>query len=663
MNISTPSRYAQIVLPLAKGAYHYQRGVSRWHLRNPATGTTVLAQVERGARHADGSAATVLLLGDFGSERPASVDVIEDDPQRVPDFVWHPDVLKAREMFSADHTRLTWNGHVARQYRLVDQGPDRIVSMRILTVFTGCAAVRIDWMFLNGHVNAKQLAVTNFAQGWYPSGWLASYTIEEHTLSGAALYFPQRGRRVLRGVLHPEGVDPEPARHGAGCGLADGPFGVFSMPIPTFGVTRPQQAAKQSGQLATIRTAIHNGTPYPYPAYTVSKRLGIWHPCLGTEGGETGGSPATPVSWISQAAGIELAYSPTQDGILLAMHEQRMILDRCATALHDDHARPLTLEDYDADKSWSMRSDDARFDVSQGRVLDGPFGFSTQPPLPPGTCPEQPALDAFEPIDFGHYIREIRAHIALAWVCNDTLSRELLIQAAELARMSLFRRIGGLAGWPGGVGTGWQRIQGWQARAIAEAYCFGGNPLRQRYQAGWQCQAILDYTARAMMPNGCLQVDTVGKEHNRVPYNSQHGVTLAIHQGLLCGGLSALARAMGLGWPVDLLAGVEFLRLGQGTLWSAASRPKSGGAPYPQRQPGPLDSSHPQYQPSGQAAYDSEQTRALVGLAGFAGDPRALDAAKSLLGPTPAAKLRQMGANAEDSDAILLAFLESVGAP
>jgi hypothetical protein len=682
--IDIPSRYVSVVLPIARGS----KPEMSYDLVSDL-GERVEAQSERVARYADGSLQAVQLLGVFKGA-PKHVTVEPHAKGTKAHFAWTPMSLRAwRHLDTLGNLRMVSNGHAVQKCRIAGKlGVDGLELVMWVTAFSGSDCLRVDAVVHNAKPGSKQLAVPSIDLPT-PEGYVIDHTIAEPLQKGSSLvlpngergYFPQRGRRILRFVWAPSGADGlevDAVAHDAGWGVLDAwrhthAFGAICAPLPDFGTVNVK--GNLASDCARAIDAIEKGTGYPSKTYLNSKRLGVWHPCLGREGGETGGT------WITQLAGATLGHAGTPEGLLAAMYEQRMATDRCHVGIVERDGEPATLENYAGLGSWRMRSDDPRFDKASGGLEhDGPFGFSAQPKLPPGTCAEQPDLDAFEPLDFGHWIRANRSSIALAWLSNDHLSRWMIRQEAELARMSMFngRMSSDEASIVNGKGLPWGRIQGWMFGTIAEAYALGNDNLRTRYAPG--IEQVLRMAERALMPCGMVTCDTYSKGATCAPYMGQYGVGICIMHGILARNLHALAMVTDSSIDcvrLNALAGVEFLLYGSNTLWSAAVRPKDATKPaYHLRMVDangePLDSSHPLY-PDGKPgpALDNEQTRAVVGLYGLraiqtgnaAAIVRAVEVAHMLLGPTPTHALLAQNMGCTDSDSLLLAFCQAMTLP
>lgn len=606
----------------------------RFLLKDEDSGETLVAQVERGPRTHDDLVQIVHMYGAFRSpvRRVSwSMDPDADVPEKA--FQWTPSSTQAARRYASDcvqNAKSLSHGHALIRRRYHNFG-----SIFHISYFSGIDCIWVDSIKHSAHVNDEEAIINEF-----DSPYLIGQSLPQS-------YMPQRARR--RAFLVLPGPDNQTIRPGDGWVVDVDSFrrnpvyGANGAYVPDFG--KLDIPGRHRSDRNKAEAALRDGTPYP-AAYKDAVGLGMWHPCLSKEGGETGGT------WISQCPGIDLAARPTVDGLYLALYEQHMALSRTHIGMLDSNGRPLKYEDFAADKSWSMRSDDGRFDkASGGKVLDGPFGWSAQPPV---SAPEKAALDAFEPFDFAHFIRLMGHDIKLAYLWNDSMSRELIAQNGELVRFSFLPRFAKYKNSASGKGAAWNRTQGWMFRAMAEAYAFGSNELRKRFDIS--VYDILAYAKNATMSNGCLSADTFSKQYSVPPYSKQYAVTVSIHEGLLRGGLHALARVFGSELVFNHSKHIRYMLHGSNVLWSVASR-NLAGVVYEtipnDAQGNPISSAHPSYDTKPGAAVDSEQSRAVLGYD--------LDMAlvQTMLGPNPIAALQAMNWNVCDSDAILLGALQA----
>jgi len=553
------------------------------------------------------------------------------------------------------------NASCVRVYEVLGTGGHGFIR-----VHSGSACVFVSWVEHCAHSRDRE-TVKRATPTWIdriPPG----HTVKLYVGEATDTFFPTRSRYISRFSVAPaaEHVDWM-----AGWGVMvdayrDNPVlganGVFT---PNFAGIDVLGRLHVDASLAA--NALFNGTPYP-ANYKDAVRIGAWHPMQAHEGGETGGYG------ITQAPGVMVASTGSAAGIRLAMMEQFMAVCRTHIGMIANGSKPIRFRDHARSASdWTlsnpgcrMRSDDGRFQpVSGGAVLDAPFDWSKQPKLSPRP-PEAAALEAFEPYDWGHFIRLMRHDITLAYMHNDELSKNLIRQNGEVAQFSLFPRFAAVESAVRANphrGVEWGRIQGWMLRAIAEQLLFE----RSEAHRGWLMTAlerIIDTMELAWMPNGLLAVDGHSKEMSHVPYSGHdYMVTAAIQHGLLCGGVMAAVNACGqvINYA-HLTSGVEYLRKGSQTLWSAASRPMDPTQePYdvrPMHSDGhPADSSHPQYDADpNKASYDSEQTRHL--LSHLPSDIAKNATVQAMLGANPISTILGMGMSATDTDAILLGALQ-----
>lgn len=547
-----------------------------------------------------------------------------------------------------------------------------------LDAFTRSGQIRGTFIFHNGHPGAAQLALQELRLPQV-AGYRWVYEIDEPALvaAGSPLYFQQRGIRIVRAhaVINYQPLNADLFwSHGAtsSIGWTSAPaFSAFRAPVPHFGPARSAIRTFFRNEAAKARAARASGSPWPSASYAKSKRLGHAHPGYGPEGGATGGQG------VGQGMGMDLMSCPEADGVEFYLQEQRFMHDRCPVALVNHDGYPISIEDFAG--TYVISADDGGFDAGK----DSPFNFSAQPKLPAGLCPEQPEMDAFEPIDFPHLARALRSCVALHWLLDEPASQWLIRQHAELGRMSVFRgRAQSMAMKVSNnpdKGAEWSRIQGWIFRSMAEAATVCGPKVSERMNSS--LIFALTVHEMAVMPNGLVNYDEHGKEFGKPPYNKQVCPSNAIQHGLLTGGIYAAARSARADFPsmakeVARIAmrGNDFLEIGNGnTLWSAASRPLDVTKPvFTTRQVGadglPIDSSHPDYPDNKTGpAIDNEQTRGLIGLLGLAGleadDQTAVweaeERVRRIFGANATQQIQATGLQCTDTDALLLAFCEA----
>jgi hypothetical protein len=416
----------------------------------------------------------------------------------------------------------------------------------------------------------------------------------------------------------------------------------------------------QTTQWLDARNALANGTPYPPSKkpdgswnYPLSIRRGWMHPGYGTEGGETSGTGIT----FGGPVGALATGNP--DALKHMMAEQHFRLSRDYCLIIGPRGEPATWEHYTVNDApiggWRMTIDDpGLFDKSGGTVLDGPFGYST---FPVPSDPDLQALLAFQCTDWAHLPRSLFWHSSLALVVNDPVSRYLVRCYGELARMAWF--CGGRSNidlmWAGnGLGVDRDRILGWQLWAMNLAYAWGGNALRQRWQNGIGRARAIFTRATAGHPTICSIRG--GKQATRAPYNGSYGVCVQpTGECQLAVGFGSLPEPGYFRERVfdKAASSIEWLRKGSDVCWSAATYNTSSLTPFPMRDDNLSSATWPS------AGYDMAQALGVLGLAGFAG-VGVMPTVVALLGPAPLAKMKSWGALACDSDAPLLAYLQSI---
>jgi hypothetical protein len=679
----TPGRFVQVAVPLSRGAFTWSPGVCPVRVFD---GTRELpAQVERGPRYPDGSAASIMVYADAGAGTAlASVDVRwEPHREAVGEFVWHDAIRKDRVWWAAlpgSNERTTMDGPVVRQFRRSDEG-DRETW---ITFFNDCPAIYVALYLHNAHPGASEYEAQVLIPALCPSGWEVSWVITEpYGQPDGSILTPdghiilQRNLRIVRAVLAPKGyqrwTDAHPA-HGWAVATQEwqrvAAWAPHFIPAPDLSHLTGLEIT-QTKQYAEIRYALANGTnypPYKKPdgswSYPLAVRHGFFHPSYAQEGGETSGYQ------ITYGTACDAIQTGSPDALMYAMYQQRMRRDRDRSACIETTGEPSTYEQYkveiDTGKIRFSADDPGRFDKSGSVVLDGSFGWSKQIPAPASA--ERTALLGYETTDWAHRIRATYWDSLLLQLANDPISRYLIRMDGEVARMgwhSGHRDDGDWNAAQAGIGLSRDRILGWQLHAMALAFCVGNNALRQRFHYDLidACTIYSDATSEGGPTICALQG---GKQVSVAPYNSQYAVCVAIQEGLLTQGFVAAARATGNLLPYkDVLRAVKFLLAGSNTVWSAATWKLSDRQPFAARVDS-LSSLSPAYVG---AKTDSEQIRGLLGLcilfARERGESTA-DAAlllQQMLGGKPRAALRGMGAAVLDSDSCALAACDALGLP
>jgi hypothetical protein len=668
-----PSRFVQFSMPLPRGEHTWNPGVTPVRVFDGAR--ELPCQVERIMRYPDGGAASLMVYADAGvGNAPASVEVRwEERREPMGEFEYHQAIREERDWF-APHMGgdLKMSGPVVMQRRTTMPHAESWI-----TFFNDSPAVRIDAIFHNARPGSPEEVLGILRERPLPPGWEVTWVIVEPLGSpnaeigdGASHFFPQRAQRIVRAVLAPKGYTNWTEAHpGYGWATVPSLWQSTSAWAPHF-ISTPDLSwlsglkMKQGGAYHEIWQALKSGAQYP-PAgnYPHATRHGFFHPQGSTEGGMTGGSG------ITYGPAGDIVQTGSQDALMHAFYQQRMWRDRDRTACIEPDGEPSTYEgrrvEIDSNKIRFSSDDYGRFDKSGSVTLDGSFNWSKQIPAPASA--ERTALLSFESVDCAHRIRTTYWDLALLQLANDPISRYLIRMDGELARMSwhsAHRDDGDRFAAQAGIGLNRDRILGWQLHAMAAAHCAGGNALRTRFYDDLLDAASTCFNASVHGPTLCALAS--GKQVSPAPYNNLYAVCVSIQEGLLTQGFVAAARAIGVHLQMaPILRAVEFLRTGTQTVWSAATWKLTERTPFTARQPG-LDSTNPLYVG---AKTDTEQTRSLLALAGFpmleSGEDiePVMAAIRTMLGQTPRATMRKMGTSVLDSDSVLLAFLDRVGAP
>ncbi|HVS19668.1 MAG TPA: hypothetical protein VMT18_13775 [Planctomycetota bacterium] len=205
-------------------------------------------------------------------------------------------------------------------------------------------------------------------------------------------------------------------------------------PLPSLSHIDPAAlTSKFDGQYWMVRTALETGNAgdFQVPAGA----MGWAHPWGVSYGGMTGGVE------IHIYDGIEMASARTNRGWKFHQTVQRMLNDRQPTAIYDRFGLPTELE------KWVKNGQSFDYiDFNFWQTLKGgndPFGFNSAPQFQvnqvqsQGLQPSyQGALFNYGPIDFQHYIRYTRIPKVVAWLGNDWMAKDDLLQVAENFRLS-----------------------------------------------------------------------------------------------------------------------------------------------------------------------------------------------------------------------------------
>lgn len=250
--------------------------------------------------------------------------------------------------------------------------------------------------------------------------------------------------------------------------------------------------SKFTGQYWMVRTALESGNPgdFQVPA----SAMGWAHPWGVSYGGMTGGNE------IYLYDGVELANARTNKAWKFTQTVQRMLNDRQPTAIYDRFGEPTELE------KWVIEGasfDFIGFDFWQTlKNGNDPFGFDAAPQFQVQQVqsqslqpPYQDALWGYSPIDFQHYVRYTRVPKTLAWLGNDWMAKDDLLQVAENFRLShheypnssgnpasgsgIFSSEQFVAQFPN-HGFGFGRGEAWGLDAMCSAYGLGSTDYRNK---------------------------------------------------------------------------------------------------------------------------------------------------------------------------------------
>jgi hypothetical protein len=264
-------------------------------------------------------------------------------------------------------------------------------------------------------------------------------------------------------------------------------------PLPDLGHVDPAAiASKFTGQYWMVRTALETGNPGDFQV--PSGAMGWAHPWGVSYGGMTGGNE------IYLYDGIELASARSNHAWKYTQTVQRMLNDRQPTAIYDRFGQPTELE------KWVVHGasfDFIGFDFWQTlKNGNDPFGFNAAPQFQIQHVqsqgfepPYQGALWGYSPIDFQHYVRYTRVPKVLAWLGNDWMAKDDLLQVAENFRLShheypnssgnpasgsgIFNHEQFVAQYPN-HGFGFGRGEAWGLDAMCSAYGLGDTDYRNK---------------------------------------------------------------------------------------------------------------------------------------------------------------------------------------
>lgn len=293
-------------------------------------------------------------------------------------------------------------------------------------------------------------------------------------------------------------------------------------PIPNLNHVDPAAlAGKFDGQYWMVRTALETGNPgdFQVPAGA----MGWAHPWGVSYGGMTGGTE------IHIYDGIEFANARTNRGWKFLQTTQRMLNDRQPTAIYDIAGEPTDLD------KWVVHG--ASFDFigfNFWQTLKGgndPFGFGSAPQFQVQQVQNQGLQPSYEgalfnymPIDFQHYVRYTRVPKVVAWLGNDWMSKDDLLQVGENFRLSHheFPNSGGIPASGSGIyqteqfiaqhpnhGIGYGRGEAWGTDAMVSAFSLGTTDYRNKVRP-WFAR-VADTVANGQAScSGFIQAQAVG---------------------------------------------------------------------------------------------------------------------------------------------------------
>ena len=293
-------------------------------------------------------------------------------------------------------------------------------------------------------------------------------------------------------------------------------------PLPDLGHLDPAGiASKFTGQYWMVRTALESGGSgdFQVPAGA----MGWAHPWGVSYGGMTGGTE------IHLYDGIELASARTNHAWKYTQTVQRMLNDRQPTAIYDRFGEPTEIE------KWVIHGSSFDFiDFNFWQTLKGgndPFGFGSAPQFQVQHVQSQGHQPSYEgallnymPIDFQHYVRYTRIPKVLAWLGNDWMAKDDLLQVAENFRLShheypnssgnpasgsgIFNHEQFVAQYPH-HGFGFGRGEAWGLDAMTAAYGLGTTDYRNKTR--YWFERVADVVAEGQAScSGFIQAQAVG---------------------------------------------------------------------------------------------------------------------------------------------------------
>jgi hypothetical protein len=253
-----------------------------------------------------------------------------------------------------------------------------------------------------------------------------------------------------------------------------------------------------------------------YPLH--SPRLGWAHPWGVKYGGMTSGTE------IILYDGQTTAWGASRNGYRLHQLRHRMYTDRHPTTLYNKDGEPTTVFD------WRKQGNGFKY-VSMNfymRLLSGPdpFGFSAAPKWQSNYVAQnafaphyEADLLAHDNIDLQHLVRYTHSPKVLAWLGNDSLSKDDLKMQAEVVRLSYHQyynsqgkavQVSGMladklsvANNPG-LGFSFGRGNGWAIDTMSSAFALSEEPWRRRAQH-WFREVTLLVNEGQSRCNGFIQ--------------------------------------------------------------------------------------------------------------------------------------------------------------
>jgi hypothetical protein len=369
---------------------------------------------------------------------------------------------------------------------------------------------------------------------------------------------PQRWERSFRVVVHPLNVTPDLSLRGFAVGdWSGGGYLPQAIPLPSLDHTLVDLTPKKDDDFYRLQNNIPT-IPGNAPVSFLWPAQGVYY------GGMTSGTEIEPLP------GVAVAVSGQPDGLLSLYVEQLRYGARHMGCIYDPSGQPIVQDIYlnaDGTAPWDL------FDnVFIGNPpKDWPFNFSKKGPGV-GTASYDPRI--YEPIDYQHYVRRLKANLALLWLDNDPLAKLHVRMDAELGRMCYYEGPGGRLQVPQtpGLGAGYGRGEAWVALALAAAWTIQDTSWRALTRDWFDTfHRALDV---AQMPNQLFSAQSTGKMATLPPYGNGQTAYYWVHRS------DEQIQILHALQAIDACVGIDcsnLIRTGALAIWNFAWKPGTTG--------------------------------------------------------------------------------------